>query len=615
VSKKIYIILIITFFLLLGIKAQFTPDFLWESKISNNEVQQYSEIEMNVVDQFHYEYFSIICGLTYDGEYIWFSDIGRDSLIAIDKNTGEKIKGFPFPMDPDIYGLTFDGENLWASTSGLNLFKINHEDGSIITSFQLPYSPGTSGFISELTWHNNTLYCTITAGNNGVIVGIDVDNIICTDTIAITNPFGVTGLTYMNGYFWVNDNLEFKIRKVNPDNGQYEAWFPHYYLCYSWIGLTTDGEYMYCSDAYRNIFKYEIIDKTVNNHSIKNISEYKNEKIPDSTYQMEFTNKNEDKKYDEIEMNLVDNFHFNYLSIIRGLAFDGEYLWFSDCANDSLIAIDRNTGEKIKGFPFPMDPDIYGLAFDGENFWASAGHYLYKIDHEDGSIITSFHIPYAVSTNSCISELTWHNGILYCTYTAGFSSAILGVDVDNIVCVDTLGPGGCSSPTGLTYMNGFFWINDFIETKIRKVNTEYGQYEGWFPHYYLCYKWVGLTNDGEYMYCSDDFCNIYKYEIIDTTANIIENLNILPDETKLIVYPNPSDNKINIEFYLPEESTINIDIISISGIMVKNIYSNKLYAKGTHNISCNMENISTGEYIIKLSTNNNTYNQKLIIKK
>ena len=65
------------------------------------------EIEMNLVDQFHFEYPSLIIGLTYNGEYIWMSDVAADSLIAIDIITGEKVYGFPFPMGPDIYGLTF----------------------------------------------------------------------------------------------------------------------------------------------------------------------------------------------------------------------------------------------------------------------------------------------------------------------------------------------------------------------------------------------------------------------------------------------------------------------------------------------------------------------------
>jgi len=41
------------------------------------------EIEMNLVDQFHFEYPSLIIGLTYDGEYIWMSDITADSLIIM----------------------------------------------------------------------------------------------------------------------------------------------------------------------------------------------------------------------------------------------------------------------------------------------------------------------------------------------------------------------------------------------------------------------------------------------------------------------------------------------------------------------------------------------------
>ena len=49
--------------------------------------------------------------------------------------------------------------------------------------------------------------------------------------------------------------------------------------------------------------------------------------------------------------------------------------------------------------------------------------------------------------------------------------------------------------------------------------------------------------------------------------------------------------------------------------MVKNIISNKLYAKGTHNIIWNVAYISTCGNIIKLSINNNTYSQNLIITK
>jgi hypothetical protein len=319
---------------------------------------------------------------------------------------------------------------------------------------------------------------------------------------------------------------------------------------------------------------------------------------------------------EEIEMNLVDQFHFEYPSFITGLTYDGEYVWMSDIAADSLIAIDKDSGEKVYGFSFPMGPDIYGLTFDGENFWASASQfYLYKISHEDGSIITSFQIPYPMASNAGITELTWHNDILYCMNTSGFSSVIVGIDVETITCVDTIGTAGCSAPTGLTFMNGYFWLNDYIDIKIRKVNPEYGQYEGWFPHYYLCYKYIGITNDGEYMYCSDNFRNVYKYEIIENSAIEENNIDTLEYPIQIRTYPNPSNPEVRIEFSLPNKTTINLEIYNVKGQRIKNIVNNKLLREGAHSFIWNTKDVASGVYFAKLYTKFGNFNQKLTIIK
>ena len=319
---------------------------------------------------------------------------------------------------------------------------------------------------------------------------------------------------------------------------------------------------------------------------------------------------------EEIEMNLVDQFHFEYPSLIIGLTYDGEYIWMSDVAADSLIAIDKDTGEKVYGFPFPIGPDIYGLTFDGENFWASASQfYLYNISYEDGSIISSFQIPYPMGSTGAITELTWHNNILYCMLTGGFSSVIVGVDVETITCVDTIGTAMCSSPTGLTFMNGYFWLNDYLEIKIRKANPEYGQYEGWFPHYNLCYGNVGITNDGEYMYCSDNFRNVYKYEIIENSAIEEDNIETLEYPIQIRTYPNPSNPEVRIEFSLPNKTIINLEIYNVKGQRIKNIVNNQLLREGVHSFIWNAKYVASGVYFFKLSTKFGNFNQKLTIIK
>ena len=323
---------------------------------------------------------------------------------------------------------------------------------------------------------------------------------------------------------------------------------------------------------------------------------------------------------EEIEMNLVDQFHFEYPSTIIGLTYDGEYIWMSDVTADSLIAIDKNTGEKVYGFPFPMGPDIYGLTFDGENFWASASQfYLYKISHEDGSIITSFQIPYPMASNASITELTWHNDILYCMNTSGFSSVIVGVDVETITCVDTVGPGECSSPNGLTFMNGYFWLNDYIEIKIRKVNPEYGQYEGWFPHYSLCYKYIGITNDEEYMYCSDNFRNVYKYDIIENSGIEENNIDTHEYPIQIRTYPNPFNPTTTINYQLPEENPVELTIYNIKGQKVKTLV-NEVLPVGEHSAiwngkDSNGNQVSSGVYFYKMKAEKYSSTKKMILMK
>jgi len=222
---------------------------------------------------------------------------------------------------------------------------------------------------------------------------------------------------------------------------------------------------------------------------------------------------------DTIEINVLDEFHYGYPSQIIGIAYDGEYLWMSEICSDSLIACDLSTGEEIFGFPSPLDTDIYGLAYDGENFWASSSRFLYNISHEDGSLITSFHVPYPTSSTDIVTDIAWNDGYLYCSLYAGFDSVIAVVDVENQILIDALATAGSGEPGGITYLNEYLWLSEIYSNIVLKVNPEYGQYAGQFNHYHLTDLYVGMTTIGEYIYSSDGYCNIFKYEVIDNSIN------------------------------------------------------------------------------------------------
>ncbi len=77
------------------------------------------------------------------------------------------------------------------------------------------------------------------------------------------------------------------------------------------------------------------------------------------------------------------------------------------------------------------------------------------------------------------------------------------------------------------------------------------------------------------------------------------------------VYPNPFKNKVNINFYLPEESKVVIDLYNLSGSKVGEWRSNELEA-GTQTITRYFGELPTGVYFIKLQVGEKVYEQKLI---
>ena len=321
---------------------------------------------------------------------------------------------------------------------------------------------------------------------------------------------------------------------------------------------------------------------------------------------------------EEIDINLIDQYHFNNTLSIGGLAFDGEYLWLSDITNHSLAVVDSNNGEIVFSFPYPegINYGIYNLAFDGENLWAASiqSSYLYKISHDDGSLIDSFTIPYSSGSTNIIFGLTWYDGYLYCSLTSDSHNVIVGIDVETITCIDTLEIDNSVLPGGLTYLNGYFWLNNGNGTQMLKINPNNGQIEGWFPQHYYCLSYLGLTTDEEYIYCSDCFRNIYKYEILDNPAD--ENtIQPLASQIQISAYPNPFNPEIRIEFELMENSKTNLDIYNAKGQKVQSIENNKILVAGNHNYIWNADNIASGIYFIRLSTQYGHSDKKITILK
>jgi len=320
----------------------------------------------------------------------------------------------------------------------------------------------------------------------------------------------------------------------------------------------------------------------------------------------------------DLESEFVDEYHFPN-RIITGLAYDGENIWFTDVAADSILSFNIEQEVINGGFPFPIEPDFWGLTFDGEYFWSgSYGRMIHQISFE-GELIKSFVLPYPAGTNTCVSGFSWVDGLLYCTFTAGFGSRVLGIDPFNETTVIELQPGECSSPTGLTYFEGSFWINDYVSLVIRKLSGNEGYYQGHFHSHYLAYKWIGLTNDGEYIYFSDNYQNIFKYSVVDSATVSTEDVIVSGPEgyTVYNAYPNPFNPSTNIQFTLENTERVSITIFDIKGREIDKVLENELMQPGEHHIHWDVDNgiTSSGIYIVQFKISDRIFTQKITFMK
>ena len=110
--------------------------------------------------------------------------------------------------------------------------------------------------------------------------------------------------------------------------------------------------------------------------------------------------------------------------------------------------------------------------------------------------------------------------------------------------------------------------------------------------------------DGSGKYRSDDF-QVLK----------LQTLNTAPEEFGIIsTYPNPFNSSTRVRFNLAETNHINLDLFDLSGRLVENVYSG-LKTTGGYSLTIDATSISSGVYILQLSTESNISKKKLTLIK
>ena len=79
-------------------------------------------------------------------------------------------------------------------------------------------------------------------------------------------------------------------------------------------------------------------------------------------------------------------------------------------------------------------------------------------------------------------------------------------------------------------------------------------------------------------------------------------------------YPNPFNPTTTIEFGLPFDSEISIQIYNLQGRVVETL-ANEYIQAGYHSVTWNADNFSSGVYFVKMATGGDVKTQKLLLVK
>lgn len=99
------------------------------------------------------------------------------------------------------------------------------------------------------------------------------------------------------------------------------------------------------------------------------------------------------------------------------------------------------------------------------------------------------------------------------------------------------------------------------------------------------------------------------YDLSDGEINKVPSSDVLGD-----IYPNPvNDNTISFSIRVIGETDITIEIYDVSGRKLDQIITDEMFVPGYYDFSVNVENISQGNYFLKISTKNETFSRPFVI--
>lgn len=256
---------------------------------------------------------------------------------------------------------------------------------------------------------------------------------------------------------------------------------------------------------------------------------------------------------------------------IPGFPLSNEYDFYKK-DNDGYRAL--GVGISIFGFPFPIlydDPDlVYGFPMEYGSTWASQSHFAQDLPAVGYLRMTRAHVDTVDGWGTLITP--------YGT----FEVLRLKSEV---------------TETDSIYL-------DSLEIGI-PVNRDY-----------TLYQWMGKGQKVPLLQITSSLGGLIV-EYVDSARIIIDGINEEPfvRNNDLQVFPNPTVNRVQLQFEMLEKQKVDVKLFDLQGREVLNIYEGMLLqGKAKLGFSFTNLNLDHGHYLVRLRAGNSALSRKIIYK-
>lgn len=119
-----------------------------------------------------------------------------------------------------------------------------------------------------------------------------------------------------------------------------------------------------------------------------------------------------------------------------------------------------------------------------------------------------------------------------------------------------------------------------------------------------------MTGVYQYRLKQTDYNGLYEYFYLNNEVEILRPVDFKLSQN----YPNPFNPSTNIEFTIPADGSVRLDLYDITGREVKNLLSDN-YTAGYYNVKINAEDLSGGIYFYRLTAGSYTTTKRMILLK